>query len=81
VHCGLRDKAGNLRFGTTGDGVWRYDGKSFTNLTTKDGLGNNSVFCIVEDDAGRIWFGTRNVGVCRYDGKMFTELSGARSQP
>jgi ligand-binding sensor domain-containing protein len=35
VHCGLQDKAGNLWFGTTGDGVYRYDGQTFTNFTTK----------------------------------------------
>jgi ligand-binding sensor domain-containing protein len=81
IYSILEDKAGTLWFATEKNGVWRYDGKSFTNLTTKDGLGHNSVFCIVEDDAGRIWFGTRNVGLCRYDGKMFTEFSGVRSQP
>jgi hypothetical protein len=29
VYCGLQDKAGNLWFGTTGSGVYRYDGKLF----------------------------------------------------
>ncbi len=31
VHCGLQDKAGDLWFGTTGEGVYRFDGKSFIN--------------------------------------------------
>jgi ligand-binding sensor domain-containing protein len=30
VHCALKDKAGNLWFGTTGEGVYRYDWKLFT---------------------------------------------------
>lgn len=31
VGCELQDKAGNLWFSTGGEGVYRYDGKSFTN--------------------------------------------------
>lgn len=71
VHCGMRDKAGNLWFGTTGKGAYRYDGKGFTNLTVKDGLSSNRVWSILEDQAGNIWFGTDR-GACRYDGKTFT---------
>src|SRR5260221_3526356 len=73
VHCGLRDKAGNLWFGTTGEGVYRYDGKSFTNFTTKDGLNNNTVWSMVEDEAGNIWFGTDD-GLCRYDGRTISNM-------
>jgi len=54
IHCGLQDKAGNLWFGTTGEGVYRYDGKSFTQFTVKDGLSNNKVWSILEDTAGNI---------------------------
>jgi ligand-binding sensor domain-containing protein len=74
VHCGLQDKAGNLWFGTTGDGVYRYDGKAFVNYTEKDGLGNNRVFAMLEDKDGFIWIGT-DAGVCRYDGKTFTRVA------
>src|SRR5688572_7625628 len=34
VHCQLQDKAGNLWFSTGGEGVYRFDGASFTNFTT-----------------------------------------------
>lgn len=73
VHCGLQDKTGNLWFGTTGDGVYRYDGKSFTNFTMKDGLDTNQILSILEDKIGNIWFGSRR-GVCRYDGKTITKI-------
>ena len=73
IRCGLQDKAGNLWFGTSGEGVYRYDGKSFTNFTTKDGLGNNIVWSILEDKTGKIWLGTDN-GLCQYDGKNFTPV-------
>ncbi|MGB5005861.1 MAG: two-component regulator propeller domain-containing protein, partial [Ferruginibacter sp.] len=68
VRCGLQDKAGNLWFGTTGSGVYRYDNKSFTQFTVKDGLSSNMVWCVLEDRSGNIWFGTTE-GICRYDGK------------
>lgn len=73
VHCGLQDKAGNLWFGTTGDGVYRFDGKLFTNFTMKDGLDTNQIQCILEDKMGNIWFGSRS-GICRFDGKTITKI-------
>lgn len=73
VHCGLQDKAGNLWFGTTGEGVYRYNGKTFTQFTTIDGLSNNKVWSILEDKAGNIWFGT-DAGICRYDGRIITSI-------
>src|SRR6476620_6583888 len=73
VHCGLQDKDGNLWFGTTGEGVYRYDGKLFTQFTVRDGLSSNSVQCILEDRAGSIWFGT-DAGLCRYDGKTISAV-------
>jgi ligand-binding sensor domain-containing protein len=68
ICCGLQDKAGNLWFGTAAEGVYRFDGKLFTQFTVKDGLNCNSVRSILEDKKGNIWFGTRD-GLCRYDGK------------
>ncbi|CAL1519399.1 two-component regulator propeller domain-containing protein [Chitinophaga sp. MM2321] len=73
VRCGLQDKAGNLWFGTIGEGVYRYDGKLFTQFTVKDGLNSNLVWSILEDTTGNIWFGTSD-GICRYDGKKMTEI-------
>lgn len=71
----FEDKAGNLWFGTDGDGVRKYDGKTFTTYTDKDGLGTNNVGCITEDKAGNLWFGTWHGGVSRYDGKSFTTFT------
>jgi ligand-binding sensor domain-containing protein len=74
VRCGLQDKEGNLWFGTTGEGVYRYDGKLFTQFTVKDGLSNNGVYSILEDKSGTIWFGTTD-GICLYNGKNITPIS------
>lgn len=66
----LEDRKGNFWFGSFGSGVYYYDGKSFQNFTTKDGLANNEVVCIYEDKIGNIWFGA-NGGASHYDGKSF----------
>ncbi|MFN0175374.1 MAG: two-component regulator propeller domain-containing protein [Saprospiraceae bacterium] len=63
----FQDKNGNLWFGTNGDGVCRYDGKSLSYFTTTEGFGGHAVRGIVEDGSGNLWFAT-NGGICRYDG-------------
>jgi ligand-binding sensor domain-containing protein len=71
----IEDKKGNLWFGGGYRGICRYDGKSFTCFTTKDGLIHNDVWSILEDKAGNLWIGTRNTGLSRYNGKTFANFS------
>lgn len=78
VWCGLEDKKGNLWFGTTGEGVYRYDGTSFIQFTMIDGLNSNSVYSMLEDRSGKIWIGTTD-GICCYDGKKMSRVSMARN--
>ncbi|OJJ17018.1 hypothetical protein BKI52_30340 [marine bacterium AO1-C] len=73
VNCSLQDKAGNIWFGTTGEGLYKYDGKSFTQFTIKNGLKSNQVHYILEDKDGQIWIGTA-MGVCLYKDKNFVEF-------
>jgi ligand-binding sensor domain-containing protein len=73
VQCGMQDKAGNLWFGISDNGLYKYDGKTFTQFTVKDGLNSNSVHSLLEDKEGKIWIGT-HAGLCVYDGKTFTEI-------
>jgi ligand-binding sensor domain-containing protein len=73
VNSSLQDKAGNLWFGTTGDGVYKYDGKLFTQFTTSNGMNSNTVCCILEDRSGKIWIGTDD-GVCLYDENKFSKI-------
>jgi ligand-binding sensor domain-containing protein len=67
IRCGVLDKAGRLWFGTTGEGVYRYENESFTQYSVQDGLASNTVWCIMEDKSGAIWFGTDS-GLSRWDG-------------
>ena len=84
VYSIIQDKTGNIWFGTEADddskpeyegGVWRYDGKTFQNVSKKDGLSLNGVWSVLEDKSGNLWIGTRNTGLYRYDGKTFTHFS------
>ena len=60
------DKAGNIWFGTE-QGVCRYDGSSFTDVSTKAELCTSDVNCISEDRTGTFWIGTNGYGVDRYN--------------
>jgi len=74
----LSARDGTIWAGTWGGGVGRFDGKQWTNFTTRDGLSGNIVYSIAQDADGVIWFGTNN-GVTRYDGKnwrSFTRKDG-----
>jgi ligand-binding sensor domain-containing protein len=71
----LQDKDGNYWFGTNGEGVFRYDGKTLVQFTDKDGLANNQIQTIQEDKSGNIWFGTSLYGVSRFDGRSFTTFT------
>lgn len=79
VQCALQDKAGNLWFGTTDNGLYKYDGKSFTQFLETDGLISNNITALLEDINGKIWIGTP-LGLCLHDpalttsGKSFTMI-------
>ena len=59
-------KSGNLWIGTDFEGVSKYDGKTFTHFSIKEGLSHGIVYCIAEDKSGNLWFGTTGCGVTKY---------------
>jgi len=54
-----------LWVGVYGEGVFRYDGKSWTKFASKGGPALNNVFSITVGPDGALWFGTEN-GISRY---------------
>ena len=74
VHCSLQDKEGNLWFGTTSEGIYKYDGTSFNQFTESNGLSSNTVHHVLEDRDGKIWIATSK-GVSVYDDKKFSKIS------
>ena len=80
ILCSFKDKTGNLWFGTSGNGVSRYDGKAFANFSSADGLAHNLINSIAEDSKGNIWFSTFG-GVSIYDGVSFKNFTIADGLP
>lgn len=68
----IQDKIGNIWFATF-EGVFKYDGISFTNVT-KD-VSKSRFFSVLEDSKGNLWFGSIGSGVYRYDGKYFQNFT------
>jgi ligand-binding sensor domain-containing protein len=75
----FQDSKGNLWFGTLGDGIARFDGKTLKYYSKSEFFqGDNNVHAIAEDKNGNMWFGTGH-GAIKYDGKTFrsyTEKNG-----
>lgn len=63
-----QDRQGNIWFASW-QGIIRYDGNSFTNVTSEVSL--SRFFSILEDRKGNFWFGSIGAGVYYYDGKDF----------
>ncbi|MES2809267.1 MAG: two-component regulator propeller domain-containing protein [Bacteroidota bacterium] len=55
------------------DGVYRYDGKSFTNLTGN--INSPSFFDVLEDRKGQLWFASRDSGIYRFNGKAMQHFT------
>jgi DNA-binding NtrC family response regulator/ligand-binding sensor domain-containing protein len=56
-----KDVDGQLWFGTLGNGVYRYDGRHFQQLSKADGLPSNSVNGFVPQPDGSMIIGTRGI--------------------
>ena len=74
VRTMYQDKKGNYWFGTNGNGIIRYDGKTLEKISIEGLRPFNVVREIVEDKAGYLWFGTDN-GLIKYYGEKFTTYS------
>jgi ligand-binding sensor domain-containing protein len=67
-----QDRNGNIWIAAF-DGVFRYDGKSFFNITSK--ISSARFFSVLEDRKGNLWFGSIGSGVYYYDGKSFQNFT------
>lgn len=54
----VEDKKGNILIGSRDNGLFVYDGKMFSQLSTKNGLDNDNIATIFEDHSGNIWLGS-----------------------
>jgi ligand-binding sensor domain-containing protein len=68
----IQDRKGNIWMASW-DGIFRYDGKSFTIITNKVSTGR--FFSVLEDRKGNFWFATIGEGAYYYDGKSFKHFT------
>jgi len=68
----IQDRKGNIWMASW-EGVFRYDGKSFTNITS--GVSSARFFSLLEDRQGNLWFGSIGSGAYRYDGISFQNFT------
>jgi ligand-binding sensor domain-containing protein len=76
---------GDYWFGSPTTGLYRYDGKTLVNYTSKDGIGFNHVSGFQEDPDGLLYINTAgdydkklrryHQAISRFDGKTFTRLT------
>ncbi|KOY86398.1 hypothetical protein AD998_09800 [bacterium 336/3] len=71
-----QDSKNTYWFGSWETGVYKYDGKTLINYTTKHGLHSNRVDDIKEDKSGNIYFSGMNPNstITKFDGKSFTKI-------
>ncbi len=76
-----QDKKNVYWFGSWETGVYRYDGKTLINYTTKHGLPHNRIDEIKEDKSGNIYFNSCYPlsAITKFDGQTFTTLSAIAS--
>ena len=67
VRTMYQDTKGNYWFGTNGNGIICYDGKTLEKISMKGLRSLNVIRGIFEDKAGHLWFGTWQ-GISIYDG-------------
>jgi ligand-binding sensor domain-containing protein len=67
-----QDRNGNIWLASS-EGIIRYDGKSFTNVTGE--VSSARFFSLLEDRKGNFWFSSVGSGVYHYDGKSFQNFT------
>lgn len=70
-----KDNNSVLWIATYNVGVWRYDGKTVTHYTVKDGSKEITLFSIYKDNSGNLWLGTPESGAYKFNGQTFERFN------
>lgn len=70
INCLYQDHEKVLWIGTQAQGLYKFDGQTFRNFTTANGLRDNFVTVVTRDPAGTYWIGTHG-GLHSYGGGKF----------
>lgn len=64
---------GTILFAASWGGVFRYDGKLFTKISSK--IGSRRYWDVLEDRRGNLWFASTDSGAYHYNGKTFKHFT------
>jgi len=70
----LEDNNGDIWMTTWDKGVFKYDGKSITQYSVKDGSKNINLISMYKDKQGNLWLGTPENGAYRFNGNAFEKF-------
>ena len=70
-----RDREGTLWFATPGEGVYKYQGETFTYIGHQYSIAKELVFSIARDKKNNYWFGTLGGGISKYNGSTFEKIT------
>ena len=69
----IEDTAGHFWFGSSGAGVYHFDGQLFVHFDMAQGLNSNNIHSMLQDNTGKLWVGT-DKGLNRFDGHQFVNV-------
>ena len=75
IYSITQDDFNNIWLATDGQGLFRFDGRVFTNFNETHGLTSNTLLHLLLDKVGNLWCGTSFGGLCIYNGKHFSNYS------
>lgn len=77
------DEYNNLWVGLLRSGLLRYNGKSYTHITRRNGLRTSRITALATDREGNVWIGTNGYGVQQYKAPWFVHFFdfGSVSEP
>ncbi len=68
----IKDREGNMWFGSFGGGVSKYRNNMFVNISKQQGLAEDMITALLKDKKGNIWVGTQAGGVSRLNYNAWT---------
>ena len=71
----LEDQEGSIWFTTWDKGVYKYDGKNFTNYIIKENNKMVNLISMYKDKNANLWLGTPNNGVYKFNGHSFERFN------
>ena len=80
VRCIMESQAGDVWFGTAGDGLYHLQKGILQHFRKADGLPGNFVQCLHGDDGSGIWIGTTD-GLCRFKDNRFSAITEQQGLP